>query len=102
MRIFVVPAQFTTRCLACAQFPVVAMPSKDEISSLSLAIRGSEASWHERVTHNAKLKHSINNKARPMSDSIHIKFPDGSTKDVPKGTTSLEIAKDISPRLADA
>jgi threonyl-tRNA synthetase len=37
-----------------------------------------------------------------MADSIHIKLPDGSTKEVPKGTTSLEVAKDISPRLADA
>jgi len=37
-----------------------------------------------------------------MADSIHIKLPDGSTKDVPKGTTALEVAKDISPRLADA
>jgi threonyl-tRNA synthetase len=36
-----------------------------------------------------------------MSDSIHIKLPDGSTKEVPKGTTALDIAKSISPRLAD-
>src|SRR4030081_230702 len=37
-----------------------------------------------------------------MADSIHVKLPDGSVKDVPKGTTALDIAKDISPRLADA
>ncbi len=37
-----------------------------------------------------------------MADSIHGKLPDGSTKDVPRGTTALDIAKDISPRLADA
>jgi threonyl-tRNA synthetase len=37
-----------------------------------------------------------------MSDSIHIKLPDGSEKEFPKGTTALEIAKGISPRLADA
>jgi threonyl-tRNA synthetase len=37
-----------------------------------------------------------------MADSIHVKLPDGSIKEVPKGTTALEIAKDISPRLADA
>jgi threonyl-tRNA synthetase len=37
-----------------------------------------------------------------MSDSIHVKFPDGSTKEVAKGTTALEVAKSISPRLADA
>jgi threonyl-tRNA synthetase len=37
-----------------------------------------------------------------MSDNIHIKLPDGSVKDVPKGTTALDIAKSISPRLADA
>ncbi len=36
-----------------------------------------------------------------MSD-IHITLPDGSGKDVPKGTTALEVAKSISPRLADA
>jgi len=37
-----------------------------------------------------------------MSESIHIKLPDGSVKEVPKGTTALDIAKSISPRLADA
>jgi len=37
-----------------------------------------------------------------MSEVIHVKLPDGSTKEVPKGTTSFEIAKSISPRLADA
>jgi threonyl-tRNA synthetase len=37
-----------------------------------------------------------------MADSIHIKFPDGSVKEVPKGTTALEVAKSISSRLADA
>ncbi len=37
-----------------------------------------------------------------MADSIHVKLPDGSLKEVPKGTTALDIAKSISPRLADA
>ena len=37
-----------------------------------------------------------------MSDSIHVKFPDGSTKEIAKGTTALDVAKSISPRLADA
>src|SRR5208282_1834566 len=37
-----------------------------------------------------------------MSDSIHLKLPDGSTKEVPKGTTAFDVAKSISPRLADA
>src|ERR1700692_3532235 len=38
-----------------------------------------------------------------MADNIHIKLPDGSTKEGPKGTTPLEVAKSfISPRLADA
>jgi threonyl-tRNA synthetase len=37
-----------------------------------------------------------------MADSIHVTLPDGSVKEVPKGTTPLQIAKDISPRLADA
>jgi threonyl-tRNA synthetase len=37
-----------------------------------------------------------------MSDSIHLRLPDGSTKEVPKGTTALDVAKQISPRLADA
>ncbi|MBI3646955.1 MAG: TGS domain-containing protein, partial [Acidobacteriales bacterium] len=37
-----------------------------------------------------------------MSDAIHIKLPDGSTKEVPKGSTALDVAKSISPRLADA
>src|SRR5437016_5097283 len=37
-----------------------------------------------------------------MAESIHVKLPDGSVREVPKGTTALEIAKGISPRLADA
>jgi threonyl-tRNA synthetase len=37
-----------------------------------------------------------------MSNSIHIKLPDGSTKEVPSGSTALDVAKSISPRLADA
>ncbi len=37
-----------------------------------------------------------------MADNIRIKLPDGSEKQVPKGTTALDIARSISPRLADA
>src|SRR5262249_193164 len=37
-----------------------------------------------------------------MPDNIHVKFPDGSAQDFPKGTTALDVAKSISPRLADA
>ncbi len=37
-----------------------------------------------------------------MADSIHVKLPDGSVKDVPKGTTALDNAKSIGQRLADA
>ena len=37
-----------------------------------------------------------------MAESIHVKLPDGSEKEVPKGTTALDIARSISPRLADA
>ncbi len=37
-----------------------------------------------------------------MSAMIHITLPDGSQREVPKGTTPLDIAKSISPRLADA
>jgi threonyl-tRNA synthetase len=36
------------------------------------------------------------------ADSIHVRLPDGSVKQVPSGTTALDIAKSISPRLADA
>ncbi len=37
-----------------------------------------------------------------MSETIHVKLPDGSVRDVPRGTSALDIAKSISPRLADA
>jgi len=36
-----------------------------------------------------------------MSD-IKVQLPDGSIREVPQGTTALDIAKSISPRLADA
>jgi len=35
-------------------------------------------------------------------DQIHITLPDGSVKEVPRGTTAADIARSISPRLADA
>src|SRR5262250_2400864 len=35
-------------------------------------------------------------------DIIQVTLPDGSVKDVPKGTTAADIARSISPRLADA
>ncbi len=35
-------------------------------------------------------------------ENIQVTLPDGSVKDVPKGTTAYDIAKGISPRLADA
>src|SRR5216684_3902421 len=35
-------------------------------------------------------------------EQIHITLPDGSIKDVPKGTTPADVARSISPRLADA
>src|ERR1700740_1277404 len=35
-------------------------------------------------------------------DAIHITLPDGKVQEVPKGTTPADIAKQISPRLADA
>src|SRR5271157_956017 len=37
----------------------------------------------------------------PMSE-IQITLPDGSRKPVPAGSSPLDIARDISPRLADA
>ena len=37
-----------------------------------------------------------------MPDTIQIKLPDGSVKEFPKGSTALDVAKSISPRLADA
>jgi threonyl-tRNA synthetase len=38
----------------------------------------------------------------PEVATIKVKLPDGSVKEVAKGTTALDIAKSISPRLADA
>src|SRR5512146_2766970 len=37
-----------------------------------------------------------------MAEMIRVKFPDGSERQVLQGTTPLEIAKSISPRLAQA
>ncbi len=36
------------------------------------------------------------------TSTIHVTLPDGSKKEVPSGTMPLDIAKSISPRLADA
>ena len=37
-----------------------------------------------------------------MPETIQIKLPDGSAKEFPKSVTALDVAKSISPRLADA
>jgi threonyl-tRNA synthetase len=37
-----------------------------------------------------------------MADSIHIKLPDGSDREVLKGSTALDVARSIGQRLADA
>src|SRR5581483_11300046 len=37
-----------------------------------------------------------------MAETIRIKLPDGSEKEMPKGATALDVARSISPRLADA
>src|SRR5947207_12796967 len=37
-----------------------------------------------------------------MSEQIQVTLPDGSKRDLPKGTTALDVAKSISLRLADA
>src|SRR5256885_8217990 len=37
-----------------------------------------------------------------MAESITIKLPDGSAKQVPRGTTAMKVAEGISPRLAKA
>src|SRR5205807_8501401 len=36
------------------------------------------------------------------TSTIHVTLPDGSKKEVPNGTTPLDIARSISPRLAEA
>lgn len=36
------------------------------------------------------------------SETVKIKLPDGSSREVSRGTTAYDIAKSISPRLADA
>ncbi|HEX9256389.1 MAG TPA: TGS domain-containing protein, partial [Candidatus Angelobacter sp.] len=37
-----------------------------------------------------------------MPDHIQVTLPDGSKKEVPRGATPLDVARSISPRLADA
>src|SRR5690349_13009381 len=37
-----------------------------------------------------------------MADTIKIKLPDGSVKEEPRGATALDVANQISPRLASA
>src|SRR5271170_4641904 len=37
-----------------------------------------------------------------MADSIHVKLPDGTVRELPKGSTALDVAKSIGQRLADA
>jgi threonyl-tRNA synthetase len=63
---------------------------------------GAAAGVGRRPRANGKLRRFSTIQGPSMSDSIHLKLPDGSTKEVPQGTTALDVAKAISPRLADA
>src|ERR1700692_2866179 len=38
----------------------------------------------------------------PNADSIKVHLPDGSIKEIPAGSTPLDVAQSISPRLAAA
>ncbi len=40
--------------------------------------------------------------ANSTSDLINVTLPDGSVKQLPRGATALDVAREISPRLADA
>src|SRR5512133_4397948 len=44
----------------------------------------------------------VQDQAAASAEMINVKLPDGSVKQVPRGTSALDIAKSISPRLADA
>src|SRR5256885_4773610 len=60
---------------------------------------------HLRCSHRirfAKLKVLPESTGVPMPETIKVKLPDGSEKEVPRGTTPLDVARSISPRLADA
>src|SRR5258708_34032868 len=37
-----------------------------------------------------------------VSDKISVQLPDGSVREVPRGTTAFDVATSISPRLAAA
>ena len=40
--------------------------------------------------------------SKPVVAFIQVKLPDGSYRDFPSGTTALDVANSISPRLAAA
>ncbi len=40
--------------------------------------------------------------SKPIVSKIQVKLPDGSFRDFPSGTTALDVANSISPRLAAA
>src|ERR1051326_2796689 len=44
----------------------------------------------------------VQDQAAASAEMINVKLPDGSVKQVPRGTSALELAKSISHRLADA
>ena len=56
---------------------------------------------HPALTGAIRLVGETRPEPKIMSD-IKVQLPDGSVQQVPQGTTPLEIARSISPRLADA
>ncbi|HJW99331.1 MAG TPA: TGS domain-containing protein, partial [Terriglobales bacterium] len=53
-------------------------------------------------------EYSVTQRVYPMPDvaqasqTVKITLPDGSSRELPRGSTAYELAKSISPRLADA
>ncbi len=54
------------------------------------------------IRHSAKLVVCAMPETAQSAQTIQVKLPDGSVREVPKGTTPLAIAREISPRLAEA
>jgi threonyl-tRNA synthetase len=71
-----------------------AMPSaQTAIVLIEAIVEGSSSGALSRNDDNLKV---------PFMSSIQITLPDGSVQQVPAGTSALDIAQKISPRLADA
>src|SRR5437764_7984419 len=86
---------FSRHCSAC-RIATCESPAIPLLPSLPALVRRSEPQEIAMTD----FKYSLSNLKPVESSKVALTFPDGATREFPKDTTGLQIAKGMSPSLA--